>query len=85
MMHTKKKFEVAVLVTNDSDLVKPVRVVRRALNLQVGILNPHQHHSAVLKAQATFMKRIRQSDVAACQFPGVMKDARGQFHKPASW
>jgi hypothetical protein len=81
----QKKFEVAVLVTNDSDLVEPVRIVRRALNLQVGILNPHQHHSAVLKAEATFMTRIRHSDVAVCQFPAVMKDAKGQFHKPASW
>ncbi len=29
------------------------------------------------------MKRIRQSDVAACQFPSTMTDAKGQFHKPA--
>jgi uncharacterized LabA/DUF88 family protein len=81
----QRKFEVAVLVTNDSDLVEPVRVVRRELDLAVGILNPHQHHSAVLKTEATFMKRIRQSDVAACQFPPIMNDAKGQFHKPASW
>ncbi len=81
----QRKLEVAVLVTNDSDLVEPVRVVRRELGLAVGILNPHQRHSAVLKTEATFMKRIRQSDVAACQFPAIMNDAKGQFHKPASW
>jgi len=81
----QKKFEVAVLITNDSDLVEPVRIVRRDLNLPVGILNPQQHHSAVLKTEATFMKRIRQTDVAACQFPPIMKDAKGQFHKPATW
>lgn len=80
-----KKFEVAVLVTNDSDLVEPVRIVRSGLNLPVGILNPQQHHSAVLKNEATFMKRIRQPDVAACQFPSVMNDAKGQFHKPPTW
>jgi len=79
------RFEVAVLVTNDSDLLEPVRIVRQELNLPVGILNPHQHHSAALKTQATFMKRIRQSDVAACQFPAVMKDAKGTFHKPTAW
>ena len=80
-----KSFEVAVLVTNDSDLVEPVRVVRRELNLPVGILNPHQHHSAKLKQEATFIKRIRQADLAACQFPTVMRDSKGQFHKPKSW
>ncbi|MGA8872642.1 MAG: NYN domain-containing protein [Candidatus Acidiferrales bacterium] len=79
------RFEVAVLVTNDSDLLEPVRIVRQEFNLPVGILNPHQHHSAALKTQATFMKRIRQSDVAACQFPAVMKHAKGTFHKPTAW
>jgi uncharacterized LabA/DUF88 family protein len=78
----QKKFEVAVLVSNDSDLVEPVRIVRRILNLPVGILNPQQHHSSVLKAEATFMKRIRQSDVAACQFPSTMTEAKDSFTSP---
>lgn len=81
----QKKFETAVLVTNDSDLVEPVRIVRRSLNIPVGILNPQKHHSAALKTEATFMKRIRQADVAACQFPTIMRDAKGQFHKPTTW
>jgi len=81
----KKKFEVGVIVTNDSDLLEPIRIVRQELNLPIGILNPHQHHSAVLKAQATFMKRIRQSDVAACQFPPFINDAKGSIHKPGTW
>jgi len=79
------RYEVAVLVSNDSDLMEPVRIVRKEMNLPVGILNPHQHHSVALKPLATFMKRIRQADVAACQFPPAMKDTKGQFHKPAAW
>ena len=81
----KKAFDVAVLITNDSDLVEPVKILPSDFHFPVGILNPHQHHSNVLKAQATFMKRIRQSDVAACQFPTIMNDAKGQFHKPPVW
>ena len=80
-----KRFEVGVLLTNDSDLLEPVRVVRRNIGLPIGILNPHQHHSKVLVAEATFMKRIRQSDLAACQFAPTLTDAKGQFHKPAIW
>jgi hypothetical protein len=80
-----KRYEVAVVVSNDSDLMEPVRIVRQELGIPIGILNPHQHHSVALKPQATFMKRIRQSDVAACQFPNTMTDARGQFHKPPTW
>ena len=80
----KKEFEVAVLITNDSDLAEPVRIVRD-LGYPVGILNPHEHHSAVLKQHATFLKRIRQADLLASQFPVNMTDTKGAFHKPPSW
>ena len=80
-----KRFDIAVLITNDSDLQEPVRIVRQVLNLPVGILNPHQRHSCVLKPQATFMKRIRQSDLAVCQFATPLTDRHGQFHKPPTW
>jgi hypothetical protein len=78
-------FQVAVLITNDSDLAEPVRIVRQELNLPVGILNPHQQHSAELKRVATFLKRIRQSDLITSQFPAVLNDSKGVIHKPASW
>ena len=78
-------FQAAVLITNDSDLAEPVRIVRQELNLPVGILNPHQQHSAELKRIATFVKRIRQSDLIASQFPAVLNDAKGSIHKPPSW
>jgi uncharacterized LabA/DUF88 family protein len=54
----KKAFDVAVLITNDSDLVEPVKILRSDFHFPVGILNPHQHHSNVLKAQATFMNKL---------------------------
>lgn len=81
----RQSFDVAVLISNDSDLLEPIRIVRNEFNLPVGILNPHRHHSKVLKPHATFMKRIRQSDVAACQFPAVLTDAKGSLHKPNTW
>lgn len=72
-------------MSNDSDLMEPVRMVHRELNLPIGILTPHQHHSCALKPHATFNKRIRQSDLAACQFPVVLTDRIGEFHKPQGW
>lgn len=80
-----KRFDVAVLSTNDSDLAEPVRIVTQELALPVGILNPHQYHSQELKRLATFVKRIRQSDLRASQFPATLADAKGTFHKPTSW
>jgi uncharacterized LabA/DUF88 family protein len=80
------RFEVAVLVTNDSDLVEPVRIVRAEMGLPVGILNPHEHHSKVLRPLATFVKRIRQSDLIASQFPDEIVGADGRIiRKPQDW
>jgi uncharacterized LabA/DUF88 family protein len=81
----QKRFEVAVLVTNDSDLAEPVRIVTKELGMPVGILNPHEHHSVTLKPLATFVKRIRQSHLIASQFPPALVDRRGSFSKPNSW
>ena len=49
-----KRFDVAVLITNDSDLAEPVRIVREEFELPIGVLNPHEHHSVQLKKLATF-------------------------------
>jgi len=42
-------YDTAVLVTNDSDLLEPLRVVRNVLGLQVGILCPNAKASWVLR------------------------------------
>jgi len=80
-----KRFELAVLVTNDSDLAEPVRIVVREVSLPIGILNPHQFHSRELRQYATFIKRIRQADLAASQFPRTLTDRKGTFAKPVGW
>ena len=79
------KFDLAVLITNDSDLAEPVRMVRQIVNLPIGIINPHQRHSVTLKKYATFMKRIRQNHLRQSQFPHTMIDAKGNFHRPYTW
>jgi uncharacterized LabA/DUF88 family protein len=81
----RKEFEVAVLITNDSDLAEPVRIVAEELKIPVGILNPHQHHSKELQRYATFVKRIRQGHLVASQFPATLRDAKGEFSKPEGW
>ena len=81
----QKRFELAVLLTNDSDLAEAVRIVTKELGMPVGILNPHQYHSATLKSLATFVKRVRQSHLIASQFPPTLTDHKGTFSKPSSW
>jgi len=79
------RYETAVLITNDSDLLEPVKIVRHELNLPVGILNPQRRPSWVLKQHATFIKPIRRGVLKASQFPKTLQDANGRFRKPATW
>jgi uncharacterized LabA/DUF88 family protein len=79
------KYEVAVLVTNDSDLLEPIKVVTQQLKRTVGILCPHQKPSQVLRHHTNFIKPIRKGVLAASQFPPTLTDAQGTFQKPAVW
>ena len=82
----KKEYETAVIVTNDSDLLEPIRIVRSELGLTVGVLNPHKNPtSKVLARHASFVRQIRQGVLAASQFPAVLNDTQGTFHKPPGW
>jgi uncharacterized LabA/DUF88 family protein len=81
----RRDYECAVVVSNDSDLLEPIRVIRCELGLPVGLINPHRHPSAALVSQATFIKQIRPGLLAKCQFPDTLTDANGTFHKPLVW
>jgi len=81
----ENKYECAVLITNDSDLLEPVRVVRQKLGKIVGIINPHVRASKQLRSEATFMKQIRTGVLESSQFPPVMSDVHGIITKPSAW
>jgi len=82
----KGRYQVAILVSNDSDLVEPIKIVRNELKLPVGVLNPFVNTPSFdLLKHATFVKPIRTGVLSASQFPSNMKDAAGVFYKPPSW
>lgn len=81
----KGAFDTGVLVTNDSDLLEAIRIVRHELNLVVGVINPHKRQSKELAKVASFTIPIRKQALASCQFPDILQDATGTVHKPASW
>jgi hypothetical protein len=72
-------------VSNDSDLLEPIKIVREELGLKVGILNPHKRPSRALLPHTDFIKAIRAGVLGASQFPATISDSRGTFHKPAKW
>ena len=79
------RFDCAVIVSGDSDLLMSVKIIRNELHKVVGVLNPQVHPCTVLKANATFYKHLRPNFVAAAQFPQTLTDAQGIFTKPQNW
>ena len=77
--------EVAVVISNDSDLKEPVDIAQSAFGISVGVVNPHPANRRSRALRPTFFKQIRASTLAACQFAGTLTDANGSFTKPASW
>ena len=78
-------FECAVIISGDSDLLMPLRIVKEDLHKPVGVINPQRIPCRVLQTHATFYKHIRTSALRRSQFPSIMKDAKGSFSKPKGW
>jgi len=77
-------YEVGVVISNDSDLVEPIKVVRQELGLRIGVVitDPATVRS---KLPADFTRRIREKQLRACQFPATLTDRVGTIHKPLGW
>ena len=79
------RFDVAVVVSNDSDLLEPIKIVREQLGKKVGILNPNKNPSRALLPHIDFIKPIRAGVLQASQFPASLRDEHGAFTKPSAW
>jgi hypothetical protein len=84
----RRDAEAFVIISNDSDLTEPMRIVRHELGMAVGILNPHPPHKrshALLSCKPTFFKQIRSGALAASQFPSTLTDSAGTIRRPDGW
>ncbi len=82
----KNEYDTAVIISGDSDLLEPVRIIRNDLKKSVGYLNPQNNPSKVLLLNCDFMKSIRFNTVINSQFPDTVIDKDGnQITKPLEW
>lgn len=81
----KKDYQMAVVMSDDSDLVEPIKLTINELGLHVGVLHPYRSKSAELSQVATFYRPIRERALRASQFPPVLVDAHGTITKPSTW
>lgn len=91
----RNHYDCAIVVSGDSDLVTPIRMVRDELRKPVGVLNPQRlsgpncrppRKNAGLQHAASFYQNgVTWAQLLAAQFPPTLTDAHGSFHKPATW
>lgn len=77
------KYDVAAVLSNDTDLVEPIRIVTQELRLPVGLIAPVAKPAADLKAVVSFVRHIRQSDLRQAQFPNPIPETA--IAKPVTW
>jgi uncharacterized LabA/DUF88 family protein len=77
--------ECAVVVSNDSDLLGPIRGVRDRFGLRVGLINPQKRISYALEREVHFYKQVRRGVLRASCFPITLEDQEGRFHAPNAW
>lgn len=82
------RFDAAIVISNDTDLVEPIRIVAQELGKQVYLLTPAVPYGAAspLSKVATYQRHIRQGHLQAAQFPDLVVDATGNLiPRPTSW
>lgn len=80
----KGKFDAAMVISNDTDLITPIRMVSKERGKPVFVVCPRNGHMAPqLKAVASHVRHIRKRHLKDAQFPDVLP--RTEISKPDEW
>lgn len=83
----RDRYDVALVMSQDTDLCEPLRMVKNDMGKQVGLVcldgrEPNKR----LRTVASFVRHATQSRLAASQFPNPVLAGNGRHvHKPDTW
>lgn len=80
-----KKYEMAVVISNDSDLAEPIKLVTKELKLPVVVVSPFPDNKLALASVASGVKTLRHGLISVSQLPKQIVDDVGQITPPPSW
>jgi hypothetical protein len=80
-------FDVAVVLSQDTDLNEPVRIVRDEIGKSVGVVCLDGRAPGTLAKQGSFVRHITDARLAAAQFPPTLTfgKRRKTVTKPTEW
>lgn len=80
-------FDVAVVLSQDTDLVEPVRIVRHEIKKDIGVVCLDGAKPGKLASHGSFIRHITRSRLAAAQFPETIKfGTKGKsVTRPVEW
>ncbi|MCP8939481.1 NYN domain-containing protein [Alsobacter sp. SYSU M60028] len=80
------KYDVAAVISNDSDLIEPIRIATVKLGRIVGLLTPVANPNPGLRSVSTFVRRLHPAHLASAQFPDRIELPDGsEISRPESW
>lgn len=78
--------DVAVVISDDSDLLEPVRVVRERLGKRVGVVRIRTDRGSVFRNRVDFVVQARTWHFTQAQLPDEVKLSGGRVvTRPAEW
>ena len=83
----RSRFDVALVLSQDTDLIEPLRIIRHDLGLTLGVgwmeaTSPGKKHRRV----TSFIRHITPSLLARSQFPDPVRGKSGEaLPKPLGW
>jgi hypothetical protein len=80
------RFEVAAVISNDSDLAGAISIVKSELGKVVGRFHPSsQKPKRPASTHGSFFREIKNGNLRRSLFPNTLTDGRGTFSKPVVW
>lgn len=82
------KCDVSVALTNDSDQVGPLTLLKQEFSQPFGLIYPvpsSRTSKSLEKTGPVFSRFINRDLIMESQFPEELVDEKGKFHRPTKW
>lgn len=78
--------DLYMVLSNDSDLVEPLRILKNDLGKTAGIIFPTDRPSKeLIGTKVEVIRMVREGVLASSQYAEILQDKKGKVTKPSTW